>query len=179
MDSVVGVETVYGLDDLGIESRWERIFRSCPNRPRDPLSLLCNGYRVIPGGKAAGAWRYHPSPSRAEVKERVDLYSYSPSEHSWPVIGWALPFTYIFTLPVRAVDNQSPVCLWLDNRGMLRVCSYSQIHSRRAIILSFGRRTESSSEKNPTAKFRVLYVWASHPRLGVGVGLQLRQICQP
>ena len=33
------------------------IFRSHPDRPRDPPSLLYNGYRVLPGGKAAGAWR--------------------------------------------------------------------------------------------------------------------------
>jgi len=29
----------------------------------------------------------HPSPSSAEVKERVDLYLYSTSVPSWPVIG--------------------------------------------------------------------------------------------
>ena len=28
-----------------------------------------------------------PSPSSAEVKERVELYLYSPSGPSWPVIG--------------------------------------------------------------------------------------------
>jgi len=27
----------------------------------------------------------HPPPSRVEVKERVDLYLYSPSRPSWPV----------------------------------------------------------------------------------------------
>jgi hypothetical protein len=30
-------------------------------------------------------------PSRAEVKERVELYLYSPSGPSWPVLGWNLP----------------------------------------------------------------------------------------
>jgi len=28
-----------------------------PDRPWGPTSLLYNGYRVFPGGKAAGAWR--------------------------------------------------------------------------------------------------------------------------
>jgi hypothetical protein len=32
------------------------IFRTRPDRSWGPPSLLCNGYRVFPGGKAAGAW---------------------------------------------------------------------------------------------------------------------------
>ena len=32
------------------------IFRTRPDRPWDPPNLLYNGYRVFPGGKAAGAW---------------------------------------------------------------------------------------------------------------------------
>jgi hypothetical protein len=34
----------------------------------------------------------HPSSSSAEVKERVELYLYSPSGPSWPVLGRTLPF---------------------------------------------------------------------------------------
>ena len=33
----------------------------------------------------------HPPTSSAEIKERVELYLYSPSGTSWPVIGWTLP----------------------------------------------------------------------------------------
>jgi hypothetical protein len=33
------------------------IFRIRPDRPWGLPSLLYNGYRVFPGGKAAGAWR--------------------------------------------------------------------------------------------------------------------------
>ena len=31
--SVVGIATTYGLDGLGIESRWGEIFRNSPDRP--------------------------------------------------------------------------------------------------------------------------------------------------
>ena len=56
-DSSVGIATGYELDGPGIESRWGRDFCIRPDRPWGPPSLLYNGYRVIPGGKAAGAWR--------------------------------------------------------------------------------------------------------------------------
>ena len=53
---------------------------------------------LFPGLKAAWAWRWPPTPSSTEVKERVDLNLYSQSRPSWQVIGWNLPFT-LFTLP--------------------------------------------------------------------------------
>ena len=55
-DSSVGIATRYGLHGPRIESRWGEIFRTCPDRPWGPPSLLYNGYRVFPGGKAAEAW---------------------------------------------------------------------------------------------------------------------------
>jgi hypothetical protein len=47
--------------------------------------------RSLSRGKAAGAWRWPPTPSSAEVKETVELYLYT-SGPSWPVLGWTLPF---------------------------------------------------------------------------------------
>jgi hypothetical protein len=35
----------------------------------------------------------HPHPSNAEVKERVELYVYSPSGPSWLVLGWTSALT--------------------------------------------------------------------------------------
>ena len=49
------IATRYGLDDPRFES--QRFFRTRPDQPWDPLSLLYNGYRVFPGGEATGAWR--------------------------------------------------------------------------------------------------------------------------
>jgi len=88
-DSSVGIATRYGPDGPGITSRWGgEIFRTRPGRPWSPPSLLYNGYRVFCGSKASGAWRWPPTPSSAEVKERVELYPYSPSGPSWSVLGW-------------------------------------------------------------------------------------------
>jgi len=72
-DSSAVITTRYGLGGPGIESRRGEIFRIRPDRPWGPPSLLYNRYRIFPGGKATGAWRW---PSSAEVKERVELYIY-------------------------------------------------------------------------------------------------------
>jgi hypothetical protein len=81
-DSSVGIATRYGLDGTGIESRWGggEIFRTRPA-----------SYTISAVSFTGVKWPMHgvdhPNPSRAEVKERVELYLYSPSESSWPVIG--------------------------------------------------------------------------------------------
>jgi len=37
----------------------------------------------------------HPHSSRAEIKERVEMYLYFPSVHSWPVLECTvLPYFY-------------------------------------------------------------------------------------
>jgi hypothetical protein len=76
--SSVGISTAYRLDGHGIESRGGEIFRTSPDRPWGPPSLLYNGYRVFPGGKVQPGSDADPSPpSDAEVKNRVELYLYS------------------------------------------------------------------------------------------------------
>ena len=47
LESVVGIAACYGLEGLGIESRWGEAIFSAPG-------LLCNGQRVVPMGKVAG-----------------------------------------------------------------------------------------------------------------------------
>jgi hypothetical protein len=45
-------------------------FRTCPDRPWGPPSLLYNGYRVFPGGKERSGRDADPSPrSNAVVKK--------------------------------------------------------------------------------------------------------------
>jgi hypothetical protein len=52
---------------------------------------------------AYAGWNYklvdHPPSSSAEVKERVQLYLYSPSGPLWPVIGITLPLPCLYSRP--------------------------------------------------------------------------------
>jgi hypothetical protein len=76
----VSLATHYVLDGSGIESRCGKIFRTRSDRLWGPPSLLYNEYRVSsPGVKAAGRGVNHPLKLSVEVKERVELYLYSPS----------------------------------------------------------------------------------------------------
>jgi hypothetical protein len=53
-----------GQSSSRFETSWRR-----ESRNWGPLSLLYNGYRVIPGGKPAGPGVHDTPPSSAEVKE--------------------------------------------------------------------------------------------------------------
>ena len=97
--SSVSIATRYGPDGPGIESRWGRDFPH-PSRPaiepiQSPIQWIP---RLFPGGKAAGSCRWSPIPSSAEVKERVELYPYSLSGSSWPVIRWIVPLPFTFRI---------------------------------------------------------------------------------
>jgi hypothetical protein len=51
--------------------------------------------------KQPGCGVDHPAPASAEVKERVELYLYSTSGPSWPVLGWPLPLP----LPLEQITD--------------------------------------------------------------------------
>jgi len=68
--SSVGIATDYGMDGPGSNPGGDEIFRTCPDRPWGPSSLLYNGYRVFPGGKVrSGRAADHSPPSSATVME--------------------------------------------------------------------------------------------------------------
>ena len=77
--SSVGIATGYGLNGPGIESRWGgEIFRTCPDRPWGPPSLLYNGYRVFPGGKELPGRDADPSPPSSAVVKKEYSYTSTP-----------------------------------------------------------------------------------------------------
>jgi len=73
----------------GSYSGGSKIFPTCPDWPWDPPSLPYNGYWVsfIPGVKKLRHGVDLSPRSGAEVKERVELYFYSPCGPSWPIVG--------------------------------------------------------------------------------------------
>jgi hypothetical protein len=79
-DNAVAIATRYGLNGPGIKSRWGEIFCNCPDRPWGPSNLLYKGTRSFLGVEWPRRGVDHPLPSSAEVKERVDLFLYFPSE---------------------------------------------------------------------------------------------------
>jgi hypothetical protein len=85
-DSIVDIATRYGLDGSGFEPRRRRDFPQRPERLWGPRSLLYSEYRDFPGNEVTGVWRWPPTPSSSEVKERIQ-YTSVPS---WHVIGWNL-----------------------------------------------------------------------------------------
>ena len=87
-DSSVGIATRYGLHGPGIESLLRRDFPHSSTPDRGPPNLLYNRFWVsFPGVKRPGRGVDHPPPSTVEEKERVELYLYSPTGPSWPVLG--------------------------------------------------------------------------------------------
>jgi hypothetical protein len=79
-DSVVGIATGTGWTVRGSNAGVGEIFRTRPDRPWGPPSLLQNGYRVsFPGVKGPGRGIDHPPPYSTVVKGRVEIYLYSPS----------------------------------------------------------------------------------------------------
>jgi hypothetical protein len=65
--SLVGIATGYVLDGPGIESRWDEIFRTCPDRPWGPPSLLLQQVLGLSRGKERPVREADPSPPSSAV----------------------------------------------------------------------------------------------------------------
>jgi hypothetical protein len=74
------------------------IFRTRPDWPWGPPSLLYNGYRAFPGGKAAEACCWPPTPFQCRGQERIQLYLYPPPPlwAFWSVTGYLYLTSYTY-----------------------------------------------------------------------------------
>ena len=117
--------------------------------PGCPPSLLYKRYRIFPGGKAAGAWRWPPTLSNAEVKERGELYPYSTSGPLWPVLGWPLPLPFIFTFKysVSSIVDDNGYC-----EPFPQVCEESKMSVRDF-------QMEEVHKKSHCGVIFVTYIW--------------------
>ena len=73
-DSSVGIESRYGLDSPGIESRWGEIFRTRPDRPWVYPASHTVGTGYFPGVKRPGRGFDHPPHLGPRLKKK---YSYT------------------------------------------------------------------------------------------------------
>ena len=150
----VGIATRYGLDGPEIESRWGTSL-SAPVQagPEAHPASYTMGSGIFSGSKGAGAWCSPPTPSTAEVKERVQPYLYSRSGPSWLVPELTWPFLFLKTnisLPsVHAAFCDSPSALYARSR----LCA-SPINPYptafpygNGMVLHFYQQQESSTTK--------------------------------
>jgi hypothetical protein len=86
-DGTVGIATRYGLDGPEIESRrGARLSAPVQTCPGPYPASYTMGTVSFAGVKRLGRGVDHLPQSRTEVKKRVELYLYSTSRPSWPVI---------------------------------------------------------------------------------------------
>ena len=86
--SLVDVFSACQMNLLPVSSGRDSVVAIATRNGPDVSGILYGGYRVSsPGLKRPGSDLNHPTTSSAEIKERVELYLYSPSGLSWQVIG--------------------------------------------------------------------------------------------
>jgi len=86
LDSSVDIATRYGLEGPGVEFRCWRDF-SNRSPVAQPASCTMGIDFLSRWLKRPGRGVGHSPPYNTEIKERVELYSYSPSGPSCPVVG--------------------------------------------------------------------------------------------
>ena len=108
-DSLVGIETRYGLDGPGIESWWGWDFPHLSRPALGPIKLPIQWVPCLSWG-----WR-RPGRDVDQLLlleprlKRVEVYHYSPSGPSWHVLGWTvplhLPFHVVSSIQLHVINS--------------------------------------------------------------------------
>ena len=124
-DSSFGRATCYGLRVPGIESRYGREFPQLSRLTLGPTKPHTQWVRVLfHEEKVAEAWCWPLTPFNIEVKERVELYLYSPAGHSWPVLGWHFSFHIVVGIGLFLMALLAFVSFWYFHSHL----SFSRIY---------------------------------------------------
>ena len=123
------------------------MYRCFPDRLWVPPSFLYNGYRVsFRGVKRPERGVNHPSPSSAEVKDRVELYIHCPCAPSWPILRRNVPlYLYLYSplMCLHGVDRDLALGVfgsaWLNVSALVAVQCVGRI---KVLVWSSASRTE-------------------------------------
>ena len=139
-DSVVGIATRYragrSRDRIPVGARFSSpVQTGCEAHPAS--YTLCTVSFL--GVKRPGCSVEHPTSSNAEVNGRVELYFYSPSGPSWPVLGWTLPLPFFTYGAWRKIQISKPTVHALkdeyNRHNLLHVSALTDCHHQGILVL--------------------------------------------
>ena len=115
------------------------------------------GTGSFPAVKRPGRGADHPPPSRAEDEGRVELYVFSPSGPSWPVIGRALPLTSVLPFSTKLgvpqrISTKVPNMKFNRNpssKSRADTCGQTDVHDE--VTMCFSRLWERFQKHEPYA----------------------------
>jgi len=90
--------------------------------PRAHPASCTMGAGSFPGLKRLRRGVDHPPLSSTEVKGRVELYLFSPSEPLWPVLGWTLTLPLLFYLCRRNFAKVAPSTVKVERACSIPCC---------------------------------------------------------
>ena len=124
------------MDGPGIESRWGgKIFRTYPDRPWGPPSLLYNGYRVFPEGKERPGRDADPSPLLVPRSRKGRAIPLLPLWAVRPVQSLSVCTRVHFTLPFNAPCKVTQCCLPTDPSVCLVTALYNVTESSVDVVI--------------------------------------------
>ena len=90
-----------------------KIFRARPYQPGTQQYSYTKGTGSFPEVNLPGRGVENPPTSSTEVKERVELYLYCPSDRSWPVLVRNFLFIICISLRLNRIVYVSDTVGWV------------------------------------------------------------------